>query len=83
MSSRVVRAPTSTSLIEVLDRVLDKGMAIDSWERMSLLGLDLSTVHGKFVVSSIDTHMRYADALLESNGGVLNLGLPDADWAES
>src|SRR3979490_3528367 len=59
----VERAPGGTSLIDVLDRVLDKGIVIDAWIRVSLVGIDLITVEARVVVASIDTYLRYAEAL--------------------
>src|SRR5207244_1840204 len=59
----VERAPGGTSLIDVLDRILDKGIIIDAWVRISLVGIDLVTVEARVVVASIDTYLRYADAL--------------------
>lgn len=51
------------SLLEVLDRVLDKGIVIDAWIRFSLAGLDLLTVQARIVVASIETYLEYAEAL--------------------
>ena len=51
----VERAAGGTSLIDVLDRVLDKGIVIDAWVRVSLVGIDLITVEARVVVASIDT----------------------------
>jgi len=51
------------SLLEVLDRVLDKGIVVDAWVRFSLVGLDLVTVQARIVVASIETYLGYADAL--------------------
>src|ERR1700681_3499539 len=59
----VERAPGGTSLIDVLDRVLDKGIVIDAWVRVSLVGIDLITVEARIVVASIDTYLRYAEAM--------------------
>jgi gas vesicle structural protein len=59
----VERAPGGTSLIDVLDRVLDKGIVVDAWVRVSLVGIDLITVEARIVVASIDTYLRYAEAL--------------------
>ncbi len=59
----VERAAGGTSLIDVLDRVLDKGIVIDAWLRVSLVGIDLITVEARVVVASIDTYLRYAEAL--------------------
>ena len=59
----VERAPDGTSLIDVLDRVLDKGIVIDAWVRISLVGIDLITVEARVVVASIDTYLKYAEAV--------------------
>jgi gas vesicle structural protein len=59
----VERTPGGTSLIDVLDRVLDKGIVIDAWVRISLVGIDLITVEARVVVASIDTYLRYAEAM--------------------
>jgi hypothetical protein len=60
-----LRAPGAEGgLIDVLDRVLDKGIIIDGWARMSVVGIDLMSVEMKVVVASIDTYLRYGDPLL-------------------
>ena len=59
----VERAAGGSSLIDVLDRILDKGIVIDAWLRVSLVGIDLITVEARVVVASIDTYLRYAEAL--------------------
>ena len=59
----VERAPGGTSLIDVLDRVLDKGIVIDAWVRISLVGIDLITIEARVVVASIDTYLKYSEAV--------------------
>jgi hypothetical protein len=59
----VERHPGGTSLIDVLDRVLDKGIVVDAWVRISLVGIDLITVEARVVVASIDTYLKYAEAV--------------------
>ncbi len=59
----VERVSGGSSLIDVLDRVLDKGIVIDAWVRISLVGIDLITVEARVVVASIDTDLQYADAV--------------------
>jgi hypothetical protein len=59
----VERASGGTSLIDVLDRVLDKGIVIDAWVRVSLVGIDLLTVEARIVVASIDTYLKYSEAV--------------------
>ena len=50
-------------LLDVLDRILDKGIVFDAWIRFSLVGLDLLTVEARIVVASIETYLEYAQAL--------------------
>jgi len=64
----VERAPGGTSLIDVLDRVLDKGIVIDAWVRISLVGIDLIAVEARIVVASIDTYLKYAEAIGITSG---------------
>ena len=59
----VERGSVGSSVIDVLDRVLDKGIVIDAWVRVSLVGIDLITVEARVVVASIDTYLRYAEAM--------------------
>jgi len=59
----VERQQGGTSLIDVLDRVLDKGIVIDAWVRVSLVGIDLITVEARVVVASIDTYLKYSEAV--------------------
>ena len=56
------RASTHASLVDVLDRVLDKGIVIDAWVRVSLVGIDLITIEARIVVASIETYLQKADA---------------------
>ena len=63
-SEVLLRAPGEDgTLIDVLDRVLDKGIVISAWGRLSLVGIDLVGVDMRVVVASIDTYLRYADRL--------------------
>jgi len=59
----VERAAGTTNLIDVLDRVLDKGIVIDAWVRVQLVGIDLITVEARVVVASIDTYLKYSEAV--------------------
>jgi len=52
------------SLIDAIERVLDKGIVIDYWARVSLLGIDVLTrVEARVIVASIDTYVEYADRI--------------------
>jgi hypothetical protein len=62
----VERASGGSSLIDVLDRVLDKGIVIDAWVRVSLVGIDLITVEARVIVASIDTYLKYSEAVGQS-----------------
>ena len=64
--TRPVERGGTSSLIEVLDRVLDKGIVIDAWVRVSLVGIELVTVEARVVVASIATYVGYADTLAEA-----------------
>ena len=59
----VERSPSGSSLIDILDRVLDKGIVIDAWVRVSLVGIDLVTVEARIVVASIETYLKYSEAV--------------------
>jgi hypothetical protein len=73
----VERQQGGTSLIDVLDRVLDKGIVIDAWVRVSLVGIDLITVEARVVVASIDTYLKYSDAI----GGAASAARPTIEPA--
>ena len=60
---KVQRVAGGTSLLDVLDRVLDKGIVIDAWVRLSLVGIDLVTVEARVVVASIATYLQYSEPL--------------------
>jgi gas vesicle structural protein len=59
----VDRVAGSTSLADVIDRILDKGLVIDAWIRVSLVGFEILTVEARVVVASVDTYLRFADAI--------------------
>jgi hypothetical protein len=59
----VERVSGGSSLIDVLDRVLDKGIVVDAWVRISMVGIDLVTVGARVEVASIDTCLQYADGV--------------------
>ena len=53
----------SSGLAEVLDRILDKGIVIDAWVRVSLLGLEILTVEARVVIAGVETYLKYAEAV--------------------
>ena len=52
-----------SNLVEVLDHVLDKGIVIDAWVAVSVIGIELVTIEARVVVASIDTYVKYAEIL--------------------
>ncbi|GAB3777572.1 hypothetical protein GCM10028796_56880 [Ramlibacter monticola] len=60
----VERVVGGSSLVEVLDRVLDKGIVVDAWIRVSLVGIELVTIEARVVIASVDTYLRYAQAIV-------------------
>jgi hypothetical protein len=57
------RAPTPSSLADVLDLVLDKGIVIDAYVRLSAIGIELLTLDARIVIASVDTYLRFAEAV--------------------
>ena len=57
------RAPRPSSLADVLDVVLDKGIVIDAYVRAALLGIELVTIDARIVIASVDTYLRFAEAV--------------------
>jgi hypothetical protein len=59
----VTQSPDVSSLAEVLDRILDKGIVVDLWARVSLVGIELLTVEARVVIASVDTFLHYAEEI--------------------
>ncbi|MGF0316710.1 gas vesicle protein GvpJ [Nocardia fluminea] len=55
--------PNSSSLADVVDTILDKGLVIDAFVRVSLVGIELITIDARIVVASVDTYLRFAEAV--------------------
>jgi hypothetical protein len=66
----------STSLAEVIDRILDKGVVVDAWVRISLVGIEILAIETRAVVAGVDTFLKYAEAR-GPDGGRRHLGHPD------
>lgn len=60
----LTREKNGTLLMDVLDRILDKGIVIDAWVRISLSGIDFLIVEARVVVASLETYLKYADAIV-------------------
>jgi hypothetical protein len=61
--STINRAPRPSSLADVLDLILDKGLVIDAYVRVSLVGIEILTIDARVVVASVDTYLRFAEAV--------------------
>jgi len=59
----VAQSPDCSSLAEVLDRILDKGIVVDTWARISLVGIEVLTIEARVVVASVDTFLHYAEEI--------------------
>ena len=59
----VTQSPDVSSLAEVLDRILDKGIVVDLWVRISLVGIELLTIEARVVIASVDTFLHYAEEI--------------------
>ena len=53
----------SSSLVEVVDRILDKGIVIDAWARVSLVGIELLAIEARVVTAGVETFLKYAEAV--------------------
>ena len=56
-------AGQSASVAQLVDVILDKGIVIDAWVRVSVVGLEVLTIEARVVVASVDTYLRYAEAI--------------------
>ena len=59
----VEKAIGSSSLVEVIDRILDKGVVVDAWVRVSLVGIEILAVEARVVIASVETYLKYAEAI--------------------
>jgi gas vesicle structural protein len=61
--SQLQRHPGPSGLAEVLDVILDKGIVIDAYVRVSLIGIEILTIDARIVIASVDTYLRFAEAV--------------------
>jgi len=62
-SNRYVSGPSPSGLADVIDTILDKGLVIDLYVRVSLVGIELLTIDARIVIASVDTYLRFANAV--------------------
>ncbi len=70
------QSPDSSSLAEVLDRILDKGIVVDAWARVSLVGIELLTIEARVVVASVDTFLHYAEEITKIEQAAIGAAAP-------
>ena len=61
--AKIAKSTDSSSLAEVVDRILDKGIVIDAWVKVSLVGIELLSVEARVVIASVETYLKYAEAM--------------------
>jgi len=57
------KAIGSSSLVEAIDRILDKGLVVDAWVRVSLVGIEILAIEARVVAASVETYLKYAEAI--------------------
>jgi hypothetical protein len=62
-SSYLQRAPSPSGLADVVDLILDKGLVIDAYVRVAVIGIELVTIDARIVIASVDTYLRFAEAV--------------------
>ena len=59
----VTKSIDASSLVEVIDRILDKGLVIDAFVRVSLVGIELLAIEARVVLAGVETYLKYAEAI--------------------
>lgn len=54
---------SSSSLAEVVDRILDKGIVVDAWASVSLVGIEVLSIRARVVIASVETYLKFADRI--------------------
>ena len=62
-SNYLQRAPSPSGLADVVDLILDKGLVIDAYVRVAVIGIELVTIDARIVIASVDTYLRFAEAV--------------------
>jgi hypothetical protein len=71
-SSGYLERPRPSGLADVIEVILDKGLVIDAYVRVSLIGIEILTIDARIVIASVDTYLRFAEAV-----GRLNIAQED------
>jgi hypothetical protein len=62
-SNYLQRAPSPSGLADVVELILDKGLVIDAYVRVAVIGIELITIDARIVIASVDTYLRFAEAV--------------------
>ena len=62
-SNYLQRAPSPSGLADVVDLILDKGLVIDAYVRVAVIGIEIITIDARIVIASVDTYLRFAEAV--------------------
>jgi len=62
-SNYLQRAPSPSGLADVVELILDKGLVIDAYVRIAVIGIELITIDARIVIASVDTYLRFAEAV--------------------
>jgi gas vesicle structural protein len=62
-SNYLQRAPSPSGLVDVVDLILDKGLVIDAYVRVAVIGIELITIDARIVIASVDTYLHFAEAV--------------------
>jgi hypothetical protein len=76
-SNYLQRAPSPSGLAEVVDLILDKGLVIDAYVRVSLVGIEVLTIDARIVIASVDTYLRFAEAVNRLDLAAQSKDLPE------
>jgi gas vesicle structural protein len=62
-SNYLQRAPSPSGLADVIDLILDKGLVVDAYVRVAVIGIELITIDARIVIASVDTYLRFAESV--------------------
>src|SRR5262245_52724497 len=81
--ANVTKSTDSANLAEMVALILDKGIVIDAWVKLSMVGIELLLIEARVVIASIETYLKYAEAIGSTTGKLKYagaIGLPAGKW---
>jgi hypothetical protein len=76
--ANIQKSTDSSSLAEVISTILDKGIVIDAWATVSLVGIQILSVEARIVIASVKTYLEYAEAIGLTGGTTTTRALKNA-----